>query len=82
MKWTRISPRGDRPCATDGCMRSAQWHGEAGGVGSEYCSTCRDGIDDMAVRDAARGVLSFDWSDNDPDAVAAIERLRAAMRNM
>src|SRR5688572_30463319 len=31
------------------------------------------------VREAARAVVWFDWSDNDPDAVAAIERLRAAL---
>lgn len=28
---------------------------------------------------AARDVVWFDWSDNDDDAVAAIERLRAAL---
>lgn len=33
------------------------------------------------VRAAAAAVLAFDWSDNDADAVAAIERLRQAMQS-
>lgn len=33
-----------------------------------------------AMESAARAVLAFDWSDSDADAVAAIERLRAAVR--
>lgn len=33
------------------------------------------------VRAAASSVLAFDWSDNDADAVAAIERLRQAMQS-
>lgn len=31
------------------------------------------------LEEAARDVVWFDWSDNDDDAVAAIERLRAAL---
>lgn len=33
------------------------------------------------VRAAATAILAFDWSDNDADAVAAIERLRQAMQS-
>jgi len=31
--------------------------------------------------DAAEGVLAYDWSDSDADAVEAIERLRTAMQD-
>jgi hypothetical protein len=31
------------------------------------------------LRDAARGVVRFDWSDNDDDAVNAIDRLQDAV---
>jgi hypothetical protein len=31
--------------------------------------------------DAARDVVSFDWSDNDLAPVAAVERLRRAVNN-
>lgn len=82
MNWTKITPIGDRPCATESCDRSARWHGEHGGIGSDYCSECRDSIDEAAVLAAARGVLAFDWSDCDSDAVAAIDRLRRAVAAM
>lgn len=49
------------------------WIGEAG--------ECRDIIDRGELIAAARAVVAFDWSDNDPDAVAAIERLRHAAKN-
>lgn len=32
-----------------------------------------------AIREAAKRVIWFDWSENDPDAVAAIDGLRAAL---
>lgn len=76
MKWSRISPYGKRKCCSDGCGMSALWHGEAGGVGSDYCPTCREIIDSGDLLKAAEAVVAFDWSDNDADAVAAIERLR------
>jgi len=79
MNWTRIVPIGDGKCATEGCSRSARWHGAAGDVGSDYCSECRDSIDVSEIVAAARGVIWFDWSDSDADAVAAIERLRKAV---
>lgn len=79
MQWYRISPYGDRKCASDACCRSARWHLTAGDVGSDYCSECRDRIDDDEVRAAASAVVEFDWSENDADAVAAIERLRNAL---
>lgn len=79
MKWTRISPFGDRQCATANCDRSASWHGEAGEVGSDYCAGCRDAVDAWNLREAALRVLKFDWSDNDADAVAAINDLRRAV---
>jgi hypothetical protein len=52
---------------------------EAGGVGSGYCSECRDNIVEDELRRAALAVVAYDWSDNDADAVAAIERLRQAV---
>lgn len=80
MHWTRITPRGDRMCASQGCGQLAKWHGQAGEVGSDYCSTCRDAIDDIDLRAAAAAVVAFDWSDNDADAVAAIDRLRRVVQ--
>ncbi len=77
MQWTRIIPRGDS-CATDRCLGTAKWKMESGGVGSVYCSECRDNIVEDELRRAALAVVSYDWSDNDADAVAAIERLRQA----
>ena len=79
MQWTRISPRGNTRCASDGCPQSAKWHAEAGGVGSDYCSGCRDSIIEDELRRAAIAVVAYDWSDSDADAVAAIERLRQAV---
>lgn len=38
-----------------------------------------EAVDAKALREAAERVVWFDWSDNDPDAVAAIERLRATL---
>jgi len=81
MRWTRISPVGDRKCTTATCLNSAKWRGEAGGVSSDYCSDCRDAIDHGEIMAAARAVVAFDWSDNDAGAVAAIERLRRAVNN-
>lgn len=49
MNWTRISPIGDRKCTTANCERSARWHMESGGVGSDYCSRCRDAIDGASL---------------------------------
>jgi len=81
MRWTRISPVGDRTCCSEGCASSARWRGEAGSVSSDYCSECRDHIDHGELMDAARDVVSFDWSDNDLAPVAAVERLRRAVNN-
>jgi len=81
MRWTRISPLGDRTCVSANCSRTARWHGERGGVGSDWCSECRDAITAAEIERAARAVVAFDWSDNDADAVAAIERLREALVN-
>ena len=81
MKWTRISPVGDRKCATATCMSSARWRGEAGNIASDYCSECRDIIDYGELMAAARAVLAFDWSDSDADAASAIERLRKVVSN-
>jgi len=79
MHWTRITPYDAKRCATENCDRSALWHGEAGGIGSDYCPSCRDAVDAWNLREAALGVLKFDWSDNDADAVAAIAKLRTAV---
>jgi hypothetical protein len=79
MRWSKISPIGDRICASANCSRSARWHGEAGAVGSVYCSACREAIAAAEIEAAAHAVVAFDWSDNDADAVAAIERLRRAV---
>lgn len=81
MKWSRISPIGDVKCTTANCGRSARWHFEAGGVGSDYCSECRDAIYAQNIEVAARAVVAFDWSDNDADAVEAIDRLRRAVNS-
>ncbi len=81
MQWSRISPIGNLKCASENCQHSARWYGEAGGIGSSWCSTCRDAIDEAELRDAAKAVVAFDWSDSDADAVAAIERLRQAVNN-
>lgn len=81
MRWTRISPIGDRMCATETCDKSAKWSGEVDDVASDYCSDCRDIIDHGELMAAARAVVAFDWSDNDADAVAAIERLRREVSN-
>lgn len=79
MRWTRISPIGDRKCCSEGCINSARWRGESGGVSSDYCSDCRDTIDHGELMAAARAVVAYDWSDNDPEPAAAIERLRRAV---
>lgn len=79
MEWTRLSPIGEFECASANCCSSARWHGVRGDVGSYFCSACKDSIDDLELRSAAKAVLAFDWSDNDADAVAAIERLRKAL---
>lgn len=81
MRWSRISPVGNMKCASANCLSSARWHGEAGDTGSYWCSTCRDSIDEAELRDAAKSVVSFDWSDSDTDAAAAIDRLRQAVNN-
>lgn len=82
MRWTRLNPRGDS-CCSENCMRTAKWRGESNGgeVASYWCSECRDAIDMAELEIAARAVVAFDWSDNDADAVAAIERLRRAGNN-
>lgn len=78
MKWTRISPLfGHVKCTTDGCENSARW--QMVHVGSDYCSPCRGLIVDEELREAAKAVVEYDWSDIDADAVAAVERLRAAL---
>ena len=79
MQWSRISPIGARMCASENCSRSARWNMTAGDVGSDYCSQCKDEINSAEVEAAAHAVVAFDWSDNDPDAVAAFERLRRAV---
>lgn len=76
MEWSRLSPVGGSKCASAECSRSARWHLEAGGVGSDYCSECRELIYVNELERAAGAVLAFDWSDNDADAVAAIDNLR------
>ena len=81
MRWTRLTPIGGKKCATATCLNSARWHAESGGVGSDYCAECREMIDGAILLDAAREVVEFDWSDNDPDAVAAIDRLRTIVRD-
>jgi hypothetical protein len=81
MRWTRLAVRGDRRCATATCCSSASWSGEAGDVASDYCSECKDVIDQGELVVAARAVVAFDWSDNDQDAVSAIDRLRRALEN-
>lgn len=81
MKWTRISPIGDRKCATATCIASARWRGETGGAASDYCSDCRDIIDHGELMAAARAVVAYDVSDNDDDFVAAVARLRRAVNN-
>jgi hypothetical protein len=56
MQWSRITPIGNKRCATDGCSRSAKWHGTAGDVGSDYCGECRESIDVAEVMRAAKEV--------------------------
>lgn len=79
MDWSRITPIGDRRCATDLCTRPAKWHGEAGGVGSDYCSECRESIDVDEIVRAAKAVLEWDWSDCDDEPKRDIEKLRRAV---
>lgn len=79
MHWVRITPIGDRKCATAECHRSARWTGTAGDVSSDYCAECRDSIDVMSIVNAADRVLGFDWSDCDRDAVEAVDALRQAV---
>lgn len=81
MKWTRISPIGDRKCTSANCDAAARWRGESGGVASDYCSPCRDIIDHGELMAAARAVVAYDVSDNDADFIAAVERLRQAVDN-
>lgn len=79
MQWSRITPIGQRQCATEGCVRSAKWHGVAGDVGSDYCGECRESIDVAEVVSAARAVLRWDWSDCDDEPERDVERLRKAV---
>lgn len=77
--WTRLPYLGERKCATSCCTRSARWRLEAGDVASDYCSECKELIYVDELERAVAAVLKFDWSDNDADAVAAIDRLRRAI---
>lgn len=79
MKWTRITPVGSKDCTTQWCNHSAKWHMEAGGVGSDYCSACRESLIDADVRRAAALVVSYDCSDCDQDYREAVARLRSAL---
>ena len=81
MHWSRITPIGERPCATDACIRSARWHATSGDVGSDYCYECRNSIDTIALISAVRAVIAFDWSDNDADAVESVNHLRRVVRD-
>lgn len=36
-------------CTTDDCMGQPTWRMEAGGVGSNYCSGCKERIDAAAL---------------------------------
>jgi hypothetical protein len=81
MRWTLISSFKHFPCCTESCDRTAIWRGESGSVGSDFCPSCRDAVDLQDLRDAATAVVRFDWSDNDADAVSAIDRLRQALSN-
>mgnify|MGYP000848334185 CR=1 FL=1 len=81
MRWSRITPIGNKKCATAECNRSARWHGVSGDVGSDWCAECRDSIDVMSMVEAADKVLGFDWSDCDSDAFAAIQELQRAVSN-
>ena len=80
MEWTRITPIGDRKCATAECNRSARWHGVSGDVGSDYCSECRDSIAVSCIVSAADRVLGYDWSDCDSDVISAMDALEDAVR--
>lgn len=80
MNWSRITPIGDKPCATDDCTRSARWHGVAGGVGSDYCDECRVSIDIANLLRAAQKVVYWDWSDCDDEPRRDIENLRRAVK--
>ena len=37
-----------KQCASEGCGGQPTWRLEAGGVGSDYCSGCKDKITDLA----------------------------------
>lgn len=79
-EWSLIHSTGRRPCATNGCGRQAKWHGDAGGIGSDFCSVCQSAILSSEIIRAARGVIAFDWTDSDAGRAAAIDRLRKAVK--
>lgn len=91
MRWERLPHGYIAECASVSCGHApAKWHMESGGKGSCFCDECCRKLDPNSfetaqwrrldlIEDAARFVLTFDWSDNDADAVAAIDRLRAAV---
>jgi len=51
MQWARITPFGDRQCASQNCGRSARWHFQRGDIGSDYCSTCREAIEHESIEE-------------------------------
>jgi hypothetical protein len=58
----------------------AQLAGDQNMLGTKHPAEVREAAARIAeLEAAARDVVFFDWSDNDPDAVAAIDRLRKAI---
>jgi hypothetical protein len=46
-------------CTSDGCGGQPTWRLEAAGVGSNYCSGCKENIQRLEVRDRDR--LGFEF---------------------
>lgn len=45
-------------CATEGCGGQPTWRLECGGIGSNYCSGCKDVMEQISV-DASDGLPHF-----------------------
>lgn len=55
MNWQRLDFDDERPCASQDCANTPEWHGEAGGTGAVYCRECRMKIENQPPVDIVQG---------------------------